>query len=127
MNFEIRKRLLAVRTLPQRLAVATAAAAALIPVYAGAQAAGGCGRWSSGFMQLIEGLGAFGDFFYGPFFKIGCLAALVVAGVVLLMDDGQMGRIAQFILRAVCLIAFIAGAASFFTTPATNCAPSAGG
>jgi type IV secretory pathway VirB2 component (pilin) len=75
---------------------------------------------------MIQGLGAAGDFFYGPFFKIGCLIALVVAGVVLLMDDGQMGRIAQFILRAICIIAFIAGAASFFTTPTSNCGAATG-
>jgi hypothetical protein len=122
--FKIRKRLLAVRSFPQRLAVATATAAALVPQYAGAQQVS-CGKWSTGFSQLVLGIGAFGDFFYGPFFKIGCLVALVVAGVVLLMDDGQMGRIAQFILRAICIIAFIAGAASFFTTPTTNCTPAA--
>jgi len=127
MIFSIRARIRAVRSFPQRLAVAVAAAVALMPQYASAQTTGGCGRWSSGFTQLIEGLGAFGDFFYGPFFKIGCLAALVVAGVVLLMDDGQMGRIAQFILRAICIIAFIAGAASFFTTPSANCGSAATG
>src|ERR1700676_2884368 len=123
---KLRNRLAALRPFPQRLAAAMATPAALMPSYASAQSAGGCGRWSAGFNQLIQGLGAFGDFFYGPFFKIGCLAALVVAGVVLLMDDGQIGRIAQYVLRAICVIAFIAGAASFFTTPAGNCAPSAG-
>ena len=127
MIFWFCERIRAMRSFPQRLAVAMALAAAMIPRYANAQSTGACGKWSSGFTQLIQGLGAFGDFFYGPFFKIGCLAALVVAGVVLLMDDGQMGRIAQFILRAICIIAFIAGAASFFTTPSANCGSAATG
>jgi hypothetical protein len=116
----------AVRSSPQRLALAMMTVLALAPSVVAAQSSSGCGKWSAGFAEMIQGLGAFGDFFYGPFFKVGCLAALVVAGVVLLMDDGQMGRIAQFVLRAICIVAFIGGAGAFFTTPSANCAPAAG-
>jgi hypothetical protein len=114
------------RRFPCRLSLAMMTALALAPAAACAQAGSGCGKWSAGFADMMQGLGAFGDFFYGPFFKIGCLTALVVAGVVLLMDDGQMGRIAQFVLRAICIVAFIGGAGAFFTTPSANCAPATG-
>jgi hypothetical protein len=84
-------------------------------------AATGCGQWSAGFSQMIQGLGAFADFFYGPFFKFGCLAALAIAAVMLLMNDENMGRVAQLVLRAISVIGFIGALASFFVTPTSNC------
>ncbi len=112
------------RSLRQRLAVAMTTALALLPSVA--MAATGCGQWSAGFSQMIQGLGAFADFFYGPFFKFGCLAALAIAAVMLLMNDENMGRVAQLVLRAISVIGFIGALASFFTTPTSNCGATSG-
>lgn len=81
--------------------MATAMLPLLIPevVLAQVTTTGGCGTYSAGFTQLTQAITAFQDFFYGPFFKVGCLAAFAIAGVVLLLDDGQIGRIGQLILR----------------------------
>jgi type IV secretory pathway VirB2 component (pilin) len=70
---------------------------------------------------MTQGLNALQSFFYGPFFKIGCLVGFCVAGVMLLLDDGQMGHLAKLVLRGILIIAFVLGAASFFTTPALPC------
>jgi hypothetical protein len=110
--------------LSRRIGAAMATAAAVTP--SAAWAGTGCGQWSAGFTQLVQGLGAFSDFFYGPFFKFGSLGALAIAAVMLLMDDSNMGRIAQLVLRAICVIGFVGVAASFFTTPSANCAPVSG-
>ena len=43
----------------------------------------GCGAFGTAFNGMIQGTNAFSTFFYGPFFKVGCLAAFAIAGVVL--------------------------------------------
>jgi hypothetical protein len=82
---------------------------------------GSCGTYSAGFTQLTQAITAFQNFFYGPFFKVGCLAAFAISGVVLLLDDGQIGRIGQLILRGILIVAFVAGAASFLNIGSSSC------
>lgn len=105
-----------------RFALAAALLPLLIPQAVLAQVtSGGCGTYSAGFTQLTQAITAFQDFFYGPFFKVGCLAAFAIAGVVLLLDDGQIGRIGQLILRGILIIAFVLGAASFLNVGSVSC------
>ena len=104
-------------------ALAAAVLPLLIPevVLAQVTTTGGCGTYSAGFTQLTQAITAFQDFFYGPFFKVGCLAAFAIAGVVLLLDDGQIGRIGQLILRGILIIAFVLGAATFLNVGTSSC------
>ena len=81
----------------------------------------GCGAFGTAFNGMIQGTNAFSTFFYGPFFKVGCLAAFAIAGVVLLFEDGQLGRIGQLLLRGIVIVAFVAGAASFLNVGGTSC------
>jgi hypothetical protein len=46
--------------------------------------------------------------------------------VMLLMDDSNMGRVAQLVLRAICVIGFIGAVASFIATPSANCGTAGG-
>jgi hypothetical protein len=110
---------------PHPFSVLAALALSLIPHVVLAQAtttgATGCGTFGTAFNGMIQATNAFQTFFYGPFFKVGCLAAFAIAAVVLLMDDGQLGRIGQLILRGILLVAFVLGAASFLNVGSTTC------
>lgn len=106
-------------------AIATAVVLSLLPSIVLAQvstgSATGCGNFASAANGMIQGINAFSTIFYGPFFKFGCLAAFAIAGVVLLFDDGQLGRIGQLILRGILIVSFVAGAASFLNIGNSSC------
>lgn len=106
------------------LAIAAAVLLSLLPHIVLAQLvsnATGCGNFGTAFNGMAQGMNALQSFFYGPFFKIGCLVALAVGGVVLLLDEGQLNGVAKFILRAVCVAAFVLGAASFLNVGSGAC------
>lgn len=112
------------RSIQQRCALA-GVVAALAPTRALAQvvtgSVSGCGAYATAFNGMIQGTNALATFFYGPFFKVGCLVAFAVAAVVLLFDDGQLGRVAQWIVRGVLVVAFVLGAASFLNIGNSSC------
>jgi hypothetical protein len=107
------------------IAIAAAVLLSLLPQIVHAQSvvsnATGCGNFGTAFNGMAQGMNALQSFFYGPFFKIGCLVALAVGGVVLLLDEGQLNGVAKFILRAVCVAAFVLGAASFLNIGSGAC------
>jgi hypothetical protein len=110
--------------LPLSFTLAAAVVLAFVPHIVLAQTAApvtGCGSFGAAFNGMAQGMNALQSFFYGPFFKIGCLVALAVGGVVLLLDEGQLNGVAKFILRAVCVAAFVLGAASFLNIGSGSC------
>ncbi len=74
-------------------------------------------QFNTGFTQLNNALDALADFFYGTFFKLGMMVAFVVSAVVLVLDDGNLGRVVQLVLRVVLIVAAGLGIASWIGTP----------
>ena len=81
----------------------------------------GCGSFGSAFNSMSQGMNAVQSFFYGPFFKVGCLVAFAVGGLMLLFDDGQLNAVAKWIIRGIVVVAFVLAVASFLNTTGGSC------
>jgi type IV secretory pathway VirB2 component (pilin) len=105
-------------------ALAAAFVLTLVPHIVFAQSttpATGCGAFGSAFNSMSQGMNAVQSFFYGPFFKIGCLVAFAVGGLMLLFDDGQLNAVAKWIIRGIVVVAFVLAVASFLNINGGTC------
>jgi type IV secretory pathway VirB2 component (pilin) len=65
------------------------------------------------------------QFFYGPFFKIGCAIAFIVSGVMLFLRGDEINQAVSWILRGIMIVAVIAGVVSWILGQANGSTVSA--
>lgn len=106
------------------LAVAVVLALALLPsvVFAQSTTGGGCntGAYTTAFNGISSALNATLQFFYGPFFKIGCAIAFIVSGVMLFLRGDELNQVVTWILRGVMVVAVIAGIVTWILSQANG-------
>jgi hypothetical protein len=139
MNHHVRDRfchrLNAVRRSQYLKAALTIAAALFIeslPSLVMAQSTASCGTNagnSTSYTQVFGGTSTMLNnalqFFYGPFFKVGCAVAFIVSGVMLFLRGDEMNQAVSWILRGIMIVAVIAGIVSWILGQAAGSSVSA--